>query len=334
MCIKSEAFMRNIITDVFVEETFNYFFLMGGAGCYPGYEDWKPALLTLSCAYEASGAATREELEPFWEQLDYNILRKCDGLRDKTLQLLTKKLEPGLNPQIFIADAYMEIRDILYERPDRAAATKFSQAFESAINELPQLQVTSEFHLPQSKSDLRQAIFTPAVSEVVTQETINFCTQLYKLDHFGDHGFIHWMRVLFNGRLLASKTGANLKIVELFCLLHDTHRHDEWSDPEHGPRAADFVEKLFSQPENPFNVKLSENELGILLSALRYHTGGMPCRSNGVTIGTCWDADRLDIDRVGLYPKSKYLSTKYARSQEVIEAAVLRSHINPEFGLR
>lgn len=330
MCIKSEAFMRNIITDVFVEETFNYFFLMGGAGCYPGYEDWKPALLTLSCAYEASGAATHEELEPFWEQLDYNILRKCDGLRDKTLQLLSKKLEPGLNPQIFIADAYMEIRDILHERPDRTEATKFSQAFERAINELPQLKVISEFHLPQSKSDLRQAIFTPAVSEVVTQETINFCTQLYKLDHFGDHGFIHWMRVLFNGRLLASKTGANLKIVELFCLLHDSHRQDEWSDPEHGPRAADFVAKLFSQTDNPFKVILSENELGLLLRALRYHTGGMPSRSNGVTIGTCWDADRLDIDRVGLYPKSKYLSMKYARRREMIEAAVLRSHINPE----
>ena len=322
--------MRNIITDVFVEETFNYFFLMGGAGRYPGFEDWKPALLILACAYEASGAATREELEPFWEQLDYNILRKCDGLRDKTLQLLSKKLEQGLNPQIFIADAFVEISDVLHSSIDEVEAEKFKKAFERAIEELPQLQVRSGFNLPKSKIDLRQAIFTPEVSDVVTQETINYCCQLYKLDHFGDHGFIHWMRVLFNGRLLASKTGANKKIVELFCLLHDTHRQDEWSDPEHGPRAADFVEKLFSQPENPFNVKLSENELGVLLSALRYHTGGMPCRSNGVTIGTCWDADRLDIDRVGLYPKSKYLSTKYARSQEVIEAAVLRSHMNPD----
>ena len=330
MCIKSEAFMRNIITDVFVEETWNYFFLLGGSGCYPGYTDWKPALLTLACAYEVTGAATHEELEPFWYQLDYNILLKCGGLRDKTLQLLSQNLEPGINPHIFVADAFMEISEILHRSIDEEEAEKFKQAFERAIKELPQLQVRDEFNVPKSKIDLRQAIFTPEVSNVVTQDTINYCCQLYKLDHFGDHGFIHWMRVLFNGRLLASKTGANLKIVELFCLLHDTHRHDEWSDPEHGARAADFVAELFSQPNNPFKVQLSDKELSILLRALRYHTGGMPSQSNGVTIGTCWDADRLDIDRVGLYPKAKYLSTKHARNHDVIEAAVLRSHMNPD----
>ena len=34
------------------------------------------------------------------------------------------------------------------------------------------------------------------------------------------------MRVLHNGRLLADTKNANLKVVELFCLLHDTKKKD------------------------------------------------------------------------------------------------------------
>jgi len=36
---------------------------------------------------------------------------------------------------------------------------------------------------------------------------------------------------------------ANLRVVELFCLLHDTQRRNERRDPSHGRRAA-----LYAQP--------------------------------------------------------------------------------------
>jgi len=52
--------------------------------------------------------------------------------------------------------------------------------------------------------------------------------------------------------------------------------------------------------------------------------------AGGFMFRAWWDADRLDIDRVGLYPKAKYLSTRHARNHDVIEAAVLRSHMNPD----
>ncbi len=57
------------------------------------------------------------------------------------------------------------------------------------------------------------------------------------MDHNGFHGFDHWMRVLHNGRLLADAEGANLKVVELFCLLHDTQRRDEYQDPFTRPQS-------------------------------------------------------------------------------------------------
>jgi uncharacterized protein len=40
-----------------------------------------------------------------------------------------------------------------------------------------------------------------------------------------------------------------------------------------------------------------------------------------VTIQTCWDADRLDLGRVGIYPDPKRLCTEVAKRSETIEWA-------------
>ena len=34
-----------------------------------------------------------------------------------------------------------------------------------------------------------------------------------------------------------------------------------------------------------------------------------PCTTDDPTIGTCWDADRLDIGRVGIIPHERFMST-------------------------
>ena len=71
------------------------------------------------------------------------------------------------------------------------------------------------------------SLLRPTTSEVVKQDLIEYCCEVYQMDHNGLHGYAHWMRVLHNGRLLAKAEGANIKVVELFCLLHDTHRQNE-----------------------------------------------------------------------------------------------------------
>ena len=57
----------------------------------------------------------------------------------------------------------------------------------------------------------------------------------------GLHGLAHWQRVQENGLKLAKYNGANKDIVRLFSFLHDCCRQDDRSDPEHGPRAAEFT---------------------------------------------------------------------------------------------
>ena len=66
----------------------------------------------------------------------------------------------------------------------------------------------------------------------------------YALPLNGDHGVSHWARVLENGLRLAEDTGANVKVISLFAVIHNSRRQNEGTDPEHGPRAAEFAVEL------------------------------------------------------------------------------------------
>src|SRR5262249_13012834 len=66
----------------------------------------------------------------------------------------------------------------------------------------------------------------------------------YVLPWDGDHGVAHWARVYENGLRLAEATGANVEVVQLFAVLHDSRRLSEAMDPAHGPRADDYAVEL------------------------------------------------------------------------------------------
>ena len=78
----------------------------------------------------------------------------------------------------------------------------------------------------------------PTPSKIVTQDFLQHCCDAYQMGHNSLHGFDHWMRVLYNGRLLSDMESANIRVVELFCLLHDTQRRNEYRAPSHDRRAA------------------------------------------------------------------------------------------------
>ena len=104
------------------------------------------------------------------------------------------------------------------------------------------------------------SIYKPTPSEIVTQAFVEHCCEAYQMDHNGYHGFDHWMRVLYNGRLLAGMEKANLRVIELFCLLHDTQRRNECRDPSHGRRAARFGLAISKQIIEALGSKISTTE--------------------------------------------------------------------------
>ena len=152
----------------------------------------------------------------------------------------------------------------------------------------------------------------------VSQDLIEVIRKEFALSPDGIHGVAHWDRVRENGLRLAELTGADPEVVELFAYLHDSKRHDDGFDPDHGQRAAEFVRTL-----NGSLITLSDGDLERLVYACVHHSRDITQAE--ITVQTCWDADRLDIGRIGIKPRARYLCTSAAKEPGIIEWAFRRS---------
>jgi uncharacterized protein len=155
----------------------------------------------------------------------------------------------------------------------------------------------------------------------------------YALPLNGCHGVAHWARVLENGQRLIEETGANIEVVALFAVLHDSQRRSEGGDPQHGPRAAEYALKLRGEL-----FELPDHEFTLLHRACEGHTHELT--HPDLTIQTCWDADRLDLGRVGVTPHPSRLCTEVAKRPEVLKWAdgracfrVVPAFIKQEWGI-
>jgi uncharacterized protein len=153
---------------------------------------------------------------------------------------------------------------------------------------------------------------------MISQELLELIRSSFGLRLDGIHGEAHWARVHENGMRLAEGTGADPKIVEFFAYLHDSRRQNDGWDREHGQRAAVFVKSLSDSL-----LRLSDEKIERLVYACAYHCDGLT--EAHVTVQTCWDADRLDLGRIGVRPNPRYLCTPAAKEPAMIEWAFRRS---------
>ena len=119
------------------------------------------------------------------------------------------------------------------------------------------------------------------------------------------HGIEHWHQVEYNGLLLAKKTGADIDVVRLFAIFHDSKRLDDAYDREHGARGAEFAK--LCREEKRF--ELDDKRFDLLYRACEQHT--ITQNTGDVTIDTCFDADRLDLGRVGIPLDPKKMATEW-----------------------
>jgi uncharacterized protein len=131
-------------------------------------------------------------------------------------------------------------------------------------------------------------------------------TSQFPLDVHSDHGPDHWKRVEQNGLMLAASSGADAFVVRLFALFHDSKRENEFSDPDHGRRGAAYARELRGT-----YFQITDEQFELLEFACTWHTE--TTHNANPTIGTCWDADRLDLGRVGIIPDAKYMNTDLGR---------------------
>ncbi len=151
-------------------------------------------------------------------------------------------------------------------------------------------------------------------SGIVTPDFVRLVRREFALDWNGIHCARHWARVRANGLRLAEVNGADTRVVEYFAFLHDVKRDNDGHDPAHGARAVRLAESLRGGP-----VQLEDGESDMLCDACRYHSDGRT--EAPVTVQTCWDADRLDLGRVGIRPDPRRLCTEEGKAPEIIEWA-------------
>lgn len=129
----------------------------------------------------------------------------------------------------------------------------------------------------------------------------------YTLPVRGVHGVVHWARVLENGLRIAEANGADRDVVTLFALFHDSRRVNEGDDDDHGLRGGEFARSLRGGL-----IHLDDDRFELFYEACRRHTDG--ATTGDPTLLTCWDADRLDLGRVGIAPDPRRLGTIAGRN--------------------
>lgn len=148
-----------------------------------------------------------------------------------------------------------------------------------------------------------QVLMNTLVDEINFPFLWETLTARFRLGEDSLHGPDHWRRVEQHGLRLAQATpDADVVVVRLFSVFHDAERVNESSDPDHGRRAAQLVKRRCGEW-----FVLSEDQLRVLRTACKYHADGET--THDPTIGCCWDADRLDLPRVGIEPHRDLMST-------------------------
>lgn len=140
---------------------------------------------------------------------------------------------------------------------------------------------------------------------MIEQEVFNILKEESVFFNSGIHGINHWKTVEMNALYLAQFNDADVEVLSYFAYFHDCMRENEYRDKGHGPRAAVFAKKHRDK------IPLNDIQFKQLTEACKGHTDGN--RPDCITINTCWDADRLDLLRVGITPDSNRLFNKEAK---------------------
>lgn len=121
----------------------------------------------------------------------------------------------------------------------------------------------------------------------------------------GLHGFGHIERVVEYAKLIAKKEcPGKYEDIIVGAYLHDVGRIDDSENNEHALKSAEIAEFLISRHWPWLDKKK-------IVEAIKYHADGDVTDDH--VIGAIWDADRLDLDRIGKVIDCNLLSTKTAK---------------------
>lgn len=153
----------------------------------------------------------------------------------------------------------------------------------------------------------------------------NFCAEQWPKRLGKSHGVDHWDRVAKFGELLYQE-GADIDVIMAFAYLHDSQRENNNEDYEHGPKAAKFIDTIRVSLLSALN----DEQIAKLKRACELHT--IQDRTGDITIDICFDADRMDLLRVGIKPlPDRMASKKGAELVSIPDYEAFYAEYNPAF---
>ena len=117
------------------------------------------------------------------------------------------------------------------------------------------------------------------------------------------HGVDHWDRVSNFGQILFHEE-ADVDVIMAFAYLHDSERENNAEDPDHGLRASKLIDAIRTTELK----ELNDEQIEKLKRACELHT--IQHSTGDPTIDICFDADRMDLLRVGIMPLPERMATK------------------------
>jgi uncharacterized protein len=167
-------------------------------------------------------------------------------------------------------------------------------------------------------SEIKDDFDIQQIYNVIPKKVLKSIIEEYSLNLLsGMNGLNHWSRVLENALLLSEYNNANKNIIIAFSLFHKIKRNNEEHDQNEGIKSAEFL-RYYEDQLNLTEEEFDETYLACKnISEYMFH--------ENKNISTCWDAERLDLMRTGLYPKESNMNSDYAKNAGIITWSVKRA---------
>jgi uncharacterized protein len=130
-------------------------------------------------------------------------------------------------------------------------------------------------------------------------------------------GINHIARVIENGIILSEINRSKLNVIIVYAFFHNIKKKSNEQDKNHAERSANFLRNY----EKELNI--TEEEFDMVYEACKNHSDEL--FNENKNIADCWDADRLDIMRKGLYPNKEKMNSSAAKNPGIITWAMKRS---------
>ena len=170
-------------------------------------------------------------------------------------------------------------------------------------------------------SELRDDFDIKKIYNLIPKDTLINILNEYKIDlKESFEGIDHIARVIENGVILSEINASNLNVIIVYAFFHNIMKNNNEQDIGHGERSAKFLRHYEDK------INLSEEEFDMVYEACRDHSDVL--FNDNKHIADCWDSDRLDIMRRGLYPNKEKLNSIAAKNAGIITWAMKRSMNN------